>query len=319
MLNEKNINHVFSASWVKLKWKNLRDTYCRILKHKAKSNGSRRKKWIFEDALSFLKFPYQPDYQAQYVELSNEYIEDINSEVINQEDLLQQLESNKEDDFNEYLDENPEDVVLEEIQIEEPESFQQFMRENANIDDITLKKQLTVDEYARQIQSKFRKIRPKNLDSQDNVFNQTSYGVIKPILKPCTQISQVTPIIINATPVFPIQTSDISKNLDIKSCVVTSENTKSGKSLLKKNIKKINYNYKLENDVFFKNIAEIVKKLPLKAQADIKMDICKIVREAEIQHKKEVSKNNLQAHSKMPGMIPKLMLVPCHIIDNQIS
>lgn len=46
------------ATWVRLKWKNLRDTYCRILKCKSKTeDGTRRKKWIFEDHLNFIKFP----------------------------------------------------------------------------------------------------------------------------------------------------------------------------------------------------------------------------------------------------------------------
>lgn len=47
-----------AATWVRLKWKNLRDTYCRILKCKNKTEeGVRRKKWIFEDHLNFIKYP----------------------------------------------------------------------------------------------------------------------------------------------------------------------------------------------------------------------------------------------------------------------
>lgn len=43
---------------MKIRWKNLRDTYCRIVKYKNKPDkGVRRKKWIYEDDLNFLTFP----------------------------------------------------------------------------------------------------------------------------------------------------------------------------------------------------------------------------------------------------------------------
>ncbi|XP_058810897.1 uncharacterized protein LOC131675777 [Phymastichus coffea] len=269
--------------WVKLKWKNLRDTYCRILKYKKKSpKGARRKKWTFEHHLSFLRFPYEPNYEAQTVELTEDYINDINTEVINPQDLLEQLNDNEEDeDYSEYLEVLEEDLNFE-------ESFTQEHHKVELVEDVPKKshhlQQKAIDEYAKQIQSKFRKIRPKCAKLDDNV-------------------NTLTPIIINTQPIIPLQkptTQSIQLIQTVKHLPINNSS----------------FDYKGSTDEFFSYVAQTVKKLPPKAQADIKMDICKLISEAEIRHSEHKLLQNTQRHTGVPGMIPKMLLVPCKLIDS---
>ena len=62
-------------------------------------------------------------------------------------------------------------------------------------------------------------------------------------------------------------------------------------------------------------MAQTVKRLPPKAQADIKMNICKIVTEAELQYSGRNTPQTTQQFIAPPGMIPKLVLIPCNMID----
>ncbi|NP_001135905.1 uncharacterized protein LOC100216457 isoform X1 [Nasonia vitripennis] len=283
--------------WVKLKWKNLRDTYCRILKYKNKSaKGERRKKWIFEDHLSFLKFPYEPNYEAQYVELTDEYIKDINTEIISAHDLIEQLEENDDDDdYSEYLEVLEEDTSMEESHIQESciDNVDSNDNDNDNAlpeasNDQTLER-LAIDAYAKQIQSKFRKIRPKNSKLEES-----------------KQSNSITPIFIN--------TPGVSVSLHkTKPIIPKIQPVKRIPKLHSQN----SFDHKGSIDQFFNSIAQTVKKLPPKAQADIKMDICKIVSEAELNHLRQNHVQNLQKYTKMPGMIPKLVLVPCQLLDNE--
>lgn len=256
----------------------------------------RRKKWIFEDHLSFLKFPYEANYEAQYVELTDEYIKDINSEIISAQDLIEQLEDNDEDDdYSEYLEVLEEDTCMEESHIQE--SFIDNIDNNDNDNDNVLPEvsndqtleRLAIDAYAKQIQAKFRKIRPKNAKVEES-----------------RNTNSMTPIFIN--------TPKVSVSLHKTKPIVPKTQT----------IKRIpkfqsqnSFDHKGSIDQFFNSIAQTVKKLSPKAQADIKMDVCKIVSEAEINHLRQNSAQNSQKYTKMPGMIPKLVLVPCQMLDNE--
>ncbi|KYM99709.1 hypothetical protein ALC62_09327 [Cyphomyrmex costatus] len=104
------------STLVRLKWKYLRDTYLSILRCKTKANGVRRKKWIFENLLSFLKFPCETDYEPQCAELTKEYVEMINSKDLTSKGLSELLEDRSEDysEFLEVLDKSSADPVLEE-------------------------------------------------------------------------------------------------------------------------------------------------------------------------------------------------------------
>ncbi|KAL2731964.1 hypothetical protein V1478_004652 [Vespula squamosa] len=154
-------------TWVRLRWKNLRDTYCRILKYKNKTEkGVRRKKWIFEDHLSFLKFPYESDYQPQSIELSEEYIQDINAGGISSEGLLEQLEDRNDEDYSEYLEvleETTADPVLVDTEpLEMLNTSDQQLAENIQIQNEQIQQHQDVDSYVQKIQSKYRKIKPKS-------------------------------------------------------------------------------------------------------------------------------------------------------------
>ncbi|KAL2723092.1 hypothetical protein V1477_019683 [Vespula maculifrons] len=154
-------------TWVRLRWKNLRDTYCRILKYKNKTEkGVRRKKWIFEDHLNFLKFPYESDYQPQSIELSEEYIQDINAGGISSEGLLEQLEDRNDEDYSEYLEvleETTADPVLVDTEpLEMLHTSNQQLAENIEMDNEQIEQHDAVDAYIQQIQSKYRKIKPKS-------------------------------------------------------------------------------------------------------------------------------------------------------------
>ncbi|XP_046748784.1 uncharacterized protein LOC124412710 [Diprion similis] len=304
--------------WVRLRWKNLRDTYCRILKYKNKTDkGIRRKKWVFEDHLSFLKFPYESDYQPQCVELSEEYIQDINAGDNNTEGLLEQLEDRTDDDFTEYLEvleETTADPILDESEdqkiemLEDSNSFQQIANSNEM-------QQVIVTTPIQQIESKFRKIRPKRAkyEHQPTVDVSNTYSILKNsnqntgnLIIPSTSANGSTtgPIFLRNSTVLPTPVSPTKNANDIKLTETNIDQVylaPEGKSSI---------------ELFFDSMAETVKKLPAKAQADIKMEICKLVTEAEVKYSGQTSTQNTQQFIAPPGMIPKLVLIPCSMIDN---
>ncbi|XP_012149506.1 FAD-dependent oxidoreductase domain-containing protein 1 isoform X2 [Megachile rotundata] len=165
-------------TWVRLRWKNLRDTYCRILKYKNKTEkGVRRKKWIFEDHLSFLKFPYESDYQPQSVELTEDYIQDINAGGISSEGLLEQLEDRNDEDYSEYLEvleETTADPILDHNSVELNDNGDNVIK-NIEVEETM---QHDIDTYTQQIQSKYRKIRPKKM-KVESLEVPTTYSILK--------------------------------------------------------------------------------------------------------------------------------------------
>ncbi|XP_078043133.1 uncharacterized protein LOC144473276 isoform X2 [Augochlora pura] len=265
-------------TWVRLRWKNLRDTYCRILKYKNKTEkGVRRKKWIFEDHLSFLKFPYESDYQPQSIELTEDYIQDINAGGISSEGLLEQLEDHNDEDYSEYLEileETTADPILSQDSMELTDNGDSRVK---NVEEETLVND--IDMYTQQIQSKYRKIRPKK--------NRT----------------------VN-TPIFVTTSVADSPNKTVHKVDDTRNNydqvylAPEGKSSI---------------ELFFDSMAQTVKRLPPKAQADIKMNICKIVTEAELRYSGRSTPQSTQQFIAPPGMIPKLVLIPCNMIDRQTN
>ncbi|XP_034939598.1 uncharacterized protein [Chelonus insularis] len=304
-------------AWVRLRWKNLRDTYCRILKYKNKTDkGSRRKKWIFEDHLSFLKFPYEPDYQPQCVELTDEYIEEINRAGITSENLLEQLEDRNDEDYSEYLEvleETNADSVLEDNQIEILNTNEHEITEA--LDDYSINEnQQDINIHAQQIKLKYRKIRPKRLkpnNQNDHTDENTDYGILNPNFKieqlklpishnTSNNISSM--IITNTTSINSSPINDTQP----ESVIDTKGDLMSTRSLVP-----------TSTELFFNSMAQTVKLLPPKAQAEVKMAVCKIVTEAEVKYSKKKLQLNTQQFIAPPGMIPKLVLIPCSMIDNQ--
>ena len=68
-------------------------------------------------------------------------------------------------------------------------------------------------------------------------------------------------------------------------------------------------------ELFFDSMAQTVKKLPTKVQADIKMNICRIVTEAEVRFSNRLLENKDEDSVPQSGLIPKLVLIPCSMID----
>ncbi|XP_076545064.1 uncharacterized protein LOC143305237 [Osmia lignaria lignaria] len=284
-------------TWVRLRWKNLRDTYCRILKYKNKTEkGVRRKKWIFEDHLSFLKFPYESDYQPQTIELTEDYIQDINAGGISSEGLLEQLEDRNDEDYSEYLEvleETTADPILDQNSLELNDNGDNVIK-NIEVEEAM---QHDIDTYAQQIQSKFRKIRPKKMKI-DSLEVPSTYSILKTSSFKNKTVD--TPIFVNTPASSPAKNStkieETQNNYD--QVYLAPE----GKSSI---------------ELFFDSMAQTVKRLPPKAQADIKMDICKIVTEAELRYSGRSTPQSTQQFIAPPGMIPKLVLIPCSMIDGQ--
>ncbi|EFN87833.1 uncharacterized protein LOC105192415 [Harpegnathos saltator] len=304
-------------TWVRLKWKNLRDTYCRILKYKNKTEeATRKKKWIFEDHLSFIKFPQELGYQPQCVELTEEYIQDINAGGISSEGLLEQLEDRNDEDYSEYLEvleettADPVSMESETIETYESNDPQQLTTQEMAINSQE-SAQRDIDSYAQEIQSKYRKIRPKRIKTHASASNiSNTYNILKTnntntLLDANAMTNSVNPIIVTSsvlTPITPISTSanesgDLKEEIDYEQFLVPES--------------------KSSIELFFASMAQTVKKLPAKAQADIKMNICKIVTEAEMRYSKEITAQTTQQFITPPGMIPKLVLIPCNKFDNQ--
>lgn len=271
-------------TWVRLRWKNLRDTYCRILKYKNRTEkGVRRKKWIFEDHLSFLRFPYESDYQPQCVELTEEYIQDINAGGISSECLLEQLEDRNDEDYSEYL-EVLEETTADPISDQSPENGENFRLEAES-------SQQELDNYAPN-QSKYRKIRPKRMKLDPSV-ELPAYSILKSSPYKSTENS----IFVAGPETMKSVGSPKAKDAEFDQQMYLAPE---GKSSI---------------ELFFDSMAQTVKRLPPKAQADIKMNICKIVTEAEVRY----SGGNTQQFIAPPGMIPKLVLIPCNMIDGQAN
>ncbi|XP_015127093.1 uncharacterized protein LOC107048442 [Diachasma alloeum] len=300
-------------AWVRLRWKNLRDTYCRILKYKNRTNkGSRRKKWVFEDHLSFLKFPYEPDYQPQCVELSDEYIEEINASGMSTENLLEQLEDRSDEDYSEYLEvleETAADPILQDdsqvVEILDCVNEEDLNPEMVEKDSATLQ----VESYAREIENNYIRIRPKKMKFDHDV--QLGASNVSP--NDGTKIdSNINTIVIS--------TSDLPAPEDIE----TTENDHNDQdndheiSLDHSNPKEC-YAEELPKtsiELFFDSMAQTVRLLPPKAQAEVKMSVCRIVTEAEVKYSNKKNIHNVQKFIAPPGMIPKLVLIPCSMIDN---
>lgn len=169
-------------------------------------------------------------------------------------------------------------------------------------------KKSNLNSFAQEIEAKYRKIRPKQIEEIINVNNLNL-----------------------------LQSSNNDKPSNIQSNFIQSSNNGIFNENTRKPIfianppqliqKKIN-NKKLENEIsveddeklmksslelFFDSMAQTVKKLPSKAQADIKLDICRIVTEAETRFSKNIQGKNKEI-GKNSG-IPKLVLIPCSMID----
>ncbi|XP_033216433.1 uncharacterized protein LOC117172522 [Belonocnema kinseyi] len=294
------------SGWVKLRWKNLRDTYCRILKYKNKAEkGIRRKKWIFEDHLGFLKFPYEPDFEPQCVVLSDEYVQDINCGGLSCDDLLEQLED-RDEDYSEYLElEETAADPISAISRNEAEIATRNLTQTLSESPEPVRKKPDVTSYAQEIESKYRKIRPKRV-----------------------KLDEPSPVEINNYNIQTKNSASIQENLE-NSIFLTSPTTNLTQYPINNKESEPEEEVEEENEdeekqiksgleLFFDSMAQTVKKLPSKVQADIKLDICRIVTEAEVRFSKRLlEETDEETGGPDSGLIPKLVLIPCSMIDKQ--
>ncbi|XP_035728538.1 uncharacterized protein LOC118444401 isoform X2 [Vespa mandarinia] len=280
-------------TWVRLRWKNLRDTYCRILKYKNKTEkGVRRKKWIFEDHLSFLKFPYESDYQPQSIELSEEYIQDINAGGISSEGLLEQLEDRNDEDYSEYLEvleETTADPVLVDTEpLEMLNTSDQHLAENIQIENDQIQQHhQDVDTYVQQIQSKYRKIRPKRLKVEHPSSTEVpnTYSILKTPSKTKNMVSiDNNPI---TTPIF-----------------ITSSSTTTTPTTPIKGLNNVQEDGE-------RNLEQVYLAPEGKSSIELFFD------KAEVRFSGQNTAQSTQQFITPPGMIPKLVLIPCNMIDQQ--
>lgn len=258
------------------------------------------------------------------MELSEEYIREINEGGISSEGLLEQLEDKIDEDYSEYLEvleETTADPVLGDSEMDGSlgEVERQQTSERVTESETQSAQQQEIQSYARQIQSKYRKIRPKKtkIDQALPIEISNSYSILKsPDFKNDHQSNNVieatsiAPIIITSPPIVPATLSPApssrAKRLKKNSTTVES----------KEEPKNSPAGGKTSIELFFNSMAQTVKLLPLKAQVDIKMAVCRIVTEAEVQYSKHNTAKNTQQFITPPGMIPKLVLVPCSMIDS---
>lgn len=225
------------------------------------------------------------------------------------EGLLEQLEDRNNEDYSEYLEvleETSADPVLlvpETIEtLDNNDTVQLVTQDVVNEKDST---QQNLNNYVQQIQSKYRKIRPKRLKTDHPSISKASS--VNKMKKKTSLKTNNTSVLDTDTAVSPIVIT--SPNTPIKGPSAKNSDANFEQAYLAPESKSI--------ELFFDSMAQTVKKLPPKAQADIKMHICKLVTEAEVRYSGQNMPQTTQQFIAPPGMIPKLVLVPCNMIDNQ--
>lgn len=109
--------------------------------------------------------------------MTDDYIQDINAGGISSEGLLEQLEDRNDEDYSEYLEvleETAADPVLDRDSMELNDSGDAVAK-NIEVEDTT---QHDIDTYAQQIQSKYRKIRPKKM-KVESLEVPATYSILK--------------------------------------------------------------------------------------------------------------------------------------------
>lgn len=222
------------------------------------------------------------------------------------EGLLEQLEDRNSEDYSEYLEvleeTSADPVLLVPETIETLDSDMQIVNQDVASGSEQNCTQKDLDNYVQQIQSKYRKIRPKRLKTDHPSVLKTSNSnkIKKSSFKKSNTSTYDTStgdsiLVMNPSP----NTSPVkgSSNNDFEPIYLAPES----KSI----------------DLFFDSMAQTVKKLPPKVQADLKMHICKLVTEAEVRYSGQNMPQSTQQFIAPRGMIPKLVLIPCNMIDKQ--
>lgn len=250
----------------------------------------------------FISFRYGPDCQPQYIELSNEYIEEMdstgmNSGVNNSDTLLEQLDEKNDQDYSEFLevlDDTADDTILPDDDhiIEatiDGNIYQLHTHDNSNNEN-----NINID-INNVIQNKYVKINEKRLklDYDNSQVIETN------------EINQNNSSVNNAIVIDTQISNDIiDNNLNNDNTKIIVHDDSSGSSSMNNSI-----------ELFFSSMAQTVKSLPSKAQIEAKLNVCRIVSAAEAKYSRKKT-TITQRIIAPPGMIPKLVLIPCSMIDN---
>lgn len=212
------------------------------------------------------------------------------------EDLLEQLEDRNDEDYSEYLE------VLEET------AADPILPDDAQVVEILdcvneeeLNHEILDKDYAREIENNYIRIRPKKMkliheeaDSPKIDQNINTIVISTADLQSHTE---------------DLETQDHNDPIDDSHHDLSLNNSNS-KECYAEEVPKSSI------ELFFDSMAQTVRLLPPKAQAEVKMSVCRIVTEAEVKYASETKCRNIQKFIAPPGMIPKLVLIPCSMIDN---
>lgn len=237
-------------------------------------------------------------------------MQDINAGGISSEGLLEQLEDRNDEDYSEYLEileETAADPIL--VEPEKPPGSNDPQQDTAAVSPQDTA-QGDLCNYVQEIQSKYRKIRPKQTKSylsmpkMSNAYSILRTNNANAILDTGAVANS---IILTSPGLAPIasakrETEDDANEAASEVDYEQGHETSDTKSSI---------------ELFFASMAQTVKKLPPKAQADIKMNICKIVTEAEVRYAGQGAARIGQQFVMPCGAIPKLVLIPCSKLDNQ--
>lgn len=224
------------------------------------------------------------------------------------------MEDRNNEDYSEYLEvleeTSADPILLVPETIETLDNNVQLVTQDvANEQDPT---QQDLDNYVQQIQSKYRKIRPKRMKTD---HPSTSKASNFNRIKKSSSKTNNTSVLDTDTAVNPIVITNPSMPVKRTSTPIKGPSSAKNSDANFEQVYLAPESKSIE--LFFDSMAQTVKKLPPKAQADIKMHICKLVTEAEVQYSGQNMPQTTQQFIAPPGMIPKLVLIPCNMIDNQ--
>lgn len=213
------------------------------------------------------------------------------------------MEDPTEEDYKDYevLEETPYEEETETVEVLD-NSEDQLISQSTKIQH-EQEMQQDADSYVPQKKSKFQKILPKLASSTPYKKSKNS------ILKTGNDTSLINNT--NNTASVFMTSKQLSK--EFKNNDKNSETNFEQVYLAPENKSSI--------ELFFESMAQTVKKLPPKAQADIKLNICKIVTEAEVEYVNsgQNAAQNTQKLLKSSAVLPKMVLIPCNMLDKKDS
>ena len=206
----------------------------------------------------------------------------------------------RDEDYSEYLElEETTADPISSISRKETRTLTQKLSESME----SVKKRQDINSYAQEIESKYRKIRPKRAKLEESSPVEISnYNIIQ--TKQSIQENLGNSIFLTSPTSNLTQCSTNIREEEAANEELKEEHEEDDEKQMKSGL-----------ELFFESMAQTVKKLPSKVQSDIKLDICRIVTEAEVRFSNQLFEDNDEETIPAPGLIPKLVLIPCSMID----